>query len=888
MRLRSTWGVAMLACLIFVHFDVGVGLPLRGGEDDPGGIELLEEDSSSSILQQLAEAERVGSGEEAYHQSGGEEAIAIHHLASKELPPEQVNGAVGKAEQVNLLTGLAGGSEKTVFDGALDKWNMEKKQVVQSTTQSNALLKADLGGQMEAHDEQQLVEALSAPAAGVLRPDLLLGKASTTATALGKASVPMSTATDSDPLAAFQKEFSTSLTDPDEMLSTTPTPQVEDMVAKTDTVPSDTASLADSNQMLSTLQTAQVKGTAAKTDMAPSGTHDWMTSALAEWGKEQDVGLVSVPGDMGDTLTKAPEKTNHKTDSGGDDLGESGDLGESDDVDSTAAAAEKNLNGEIEAEAQEAASQVVKSTMHDVERDFLFTEKAITHKLGENAPKLTLDALEKAGGKDKHKMVKAKAQKKHKEMVQKAQMSYELAIANVHKETQEQLANELSGLKIKLREAEDKHLSASKMLQQKAKEEMESIVRDKTTKMMEQMKAKLPERLAGIREKAEAEARKVASMAIKEITSGARKVRMRLQQDLGEAAGRVRAAQDKLASSDKNPTAALKSAVDLRTEKAKFSKLHDLAESALMQQKSKASKQIVEAETNAKESVALAVKEAEQKELKRARGDLAESQNKVEAEEQKKLEAKVKKIKGLAEVKIKEERTKFKNLVDAAVKMAPAKEKKLRTKAKVMLHKAKIAAAAYEEQMVSSLAPHTVDGKAVTKEMAAECVKNPTGCNLFTLKGHNTAAAAKYAESKARKAKRAQKEAKEAVKKALEKLKVATTVSQKYAEEARDMDEKETRIRLAKLQLNEAKAAAAFHSAAKAHLQTQLVHAKMSTDENDADSKLKTFESALNEMKVTHDEQTLDDATKAKQAKQAAFAKAQAAARAVLNLSPPK
>merc|ERR1719502_2478011 len=99
--------------------------------------------------------------------------------------------------------------------------------------------------------------------------------------------------------------------------------------------------------------------------------------------------------------------------------------------------------------------------------------------------------------------------------------------------------------------------------------------------------------------------------------------------------------------------------------------------------------------------------------------------------------------------------------------------------------------------MIRSVAPHTVDGKTVTKKMAAECVKNPSGCNLFTLKGQNTAAAAKYAESKARKAKRAQKEAKEGVSKAMEKLKVATKVARKYAQDARDMDEKETRIKLA-------------------------------------------------------------------------------------------
>merc|ERR1711939_1165537 len=191
-------------------------------------------------------------------------------------------------------------------------------------------------------------------------------------------------------------------------------------------------------------------------------------------------------------------------------------------------------------------------------------------------------------------------------------------------------------------------------------------------------------------------------------------------------------------------------------------------------------------------------------------------------------------------------------------------------KAKVALHKAKIAAQAYEEKMISSLAPHTVDGKVVTKEMAAECVKNPSGCSLFTLQNQNTAAAAKFAESKARKAKRAQKEAKEMVEKALEKLKVTTVTAKKFAQEARDMDEKETRIKLAKLQLNEAKAAAAFHSAAKAHLQVQLVNQNMKNSEDSTDQKMQDFENALHEMKVTHSEKTKDEAMKAKVAKEAA------------------
>merc|ERR1712167_522933 len=124
------------------------------------------------------------------------------------------------------------------------------------------------------------------------------------------------------------------------------------------------------------------------------------------------------------------------------------------------------------------------------------------------------------------------------------------------------------------------------------------------------------------------------------------------------------------------------------------------------------------------------------------------------------------------------------------------------------------------------------------------------------------AAAAKYAESRARKAARAQKE-------------------------ARAMDDKQTRIKLAELQLNEAKASAAFHSAAKAHLQTQLVHAKMTSEESSADSKMKQFQDALKELKVTHSEALTNEAEVSKSSKAEAFAKARAAAKALLKMKAP-
>merc|ERR1711939_595388 len=294
--------------------------------------------------------------------------------------------------------------------------------------------------------------------------------------------------------------------------------------------------------------------------------------------------------------------------------------------------------------------------------------------------------------------------------------------------------------------------------------------------------------------------------------------------------------------------------------------------------------QILLAEQNAKASVRLVVKEATDKELKEARGNLAKATKKLATEQQKRTHQKMIEIKKLTDAKIKAERYKFKKMVDAAVKMAPAGEKSIRTKAKIALQKAKIAAKAYESQMRRSARPRTATGKRMSKKMAAACIQNPAGCKQFTLSSHNVSSAAKFAESRARKAKREQLKAKEGVAKAMEKLAVSTKTSQKYAQQASDLDEKETRIRLAKLQLNEAKAAAAFHSAAKAKLQSQVAHTKQALQRNTVQDKMKAFQSALKEMKVTSSATTNAQLDKAKQTRKDAFTQAQNAAKDILKM----
>merc|ERR1719313_665311 len=97
-----------------------------------------------------------------------------------------------------------------------------------------------------------------------------------------------------------------------------------------------------------------------------------MLQSLANWDKEEDmqVAVPSLPNAHINTRTSAV-----------DDNEENGDLGESDSVSSDASTTQEAMARQVEAEAQQAASEVVKSTMKAVERDFPYTEKAITHKL---------------------------------------------------------------------------------------------------------------------------------------------------------------------------------------------------------------------------------------------------------------------------------------------------------------------------------------------------------------------------------------------------------------------------------------------------------------------------------------------------------------------------
>jgi len=609
--------------------------------------------------------------------------------------------------------------------------------------------------------------------------------------------------------------------------------------------------------------------------LATDSGRGWLTSALAEWGKEQDAELGSP------VLSNAPVLKLHGA---AEDLGESANIGAEDSTSALAMTTKQALVSDVESAAQEAAAEVEKSTMDAVAQDFLFTEKAITHQLAPGAaPQLTLESLENAGGKAEaeKRMVDAKANLK--QMNAEAEKNYEAAVTNAHKKSQELLGNELSGLKIQLRNEEDKILQDAAIAKQKVHDQMAINIKASTLQELNRMKEMLPAKLKAAKLKAETEARKVASLAISQITHSAQKIRKTLDEDLGEAAGKVRDAEEKLKHSDNTPSLALKNAVDLQTEKSKYTKLKSLAQAAYTQQKAKAAQQITLAEENAKLSVMLAVKDVEKRELKKAQDVLKSAGAKITAEEGTKAESTQKRIDELAQQKIKEERERFKGLVDAAVQMAPSKEAEMRHQAEVQLEKAKIAARKYEERIEAENAPKDASGQTISKEMAVACVDNPSGCNLFTLKTQNIGAAAKYAESEARKAKRLQLEAKERVAQAMASLNQATAVMEQTAHKAEDLDEKETRIRLARLQLNEARAAAAFHSAAKAHLQTELVHGQLRGERADQDDQLAQFNAALREMSLTSNEDMVNKEQQAETAKVNAFGTTANAAKSLLN-----
>ena len=86
-----------------------------------------------------------------------------------------------------------------------------------------------------------------------------------------------------------------------------------------------------------------------------------------------------------------------------------------------------------------------------------------------------------------------------------------------------------------------------------------------------------------------------------------------------------------LTNSDQNPASALKRAVQLKAQKNHVAKLGELADVALTQEKARAASQVARAQDDAKESVRLAMKDAQKKELAAARKKMSEQQDKTKS-----------------------------------------------------------------------------------------------------------------------------------------------------------------------------------------------------------------------------------------------------------------
>lgn len=538
-------------------------------------------------------------------------------------------------------------------------------------------------------------------------------------------------------------------------------------------------------------------------------------------------------------------------DDGGGDLGESDSM--SDQEDDTAT----SMNSEINKEAAEAAQSVLKETMKTVENDFLSSEKALT-KGSQNSPELTLDALRKpsataARAAKNRKDARSSAKDEHKKMKLEAKLAYDKAIAASHTVAKEQLDHVLGGLRMEFSVKKKSVEEEAVIKTQQAKQKMLDQIRTADIVAVNRLQATLPIKLAKVRQKAQAEAEHAASMAIDQITQENTHIRQSLQTQLGEANNNLNAARMKLSGSDADPQLALQNAVAVKTEKDHVHRLGELATVAMSQQKSHSATEVAKAQEDAKESVRLAMKHAQKKELGEARTKMSAQQAKIRAEAEGAFKVEEEAIKKETHSKVLALQKNTKELVDTAIQRAPLHEQELHHKA-TGAYKQAIAAADnfLEEKLEKDTADVTVtDGSTINRDIAESAVENPTESKAFTLENQNFEAAAKFAASEARQAKRKVELTKKKTSALMKELTEETKAAKTASEKAEALDEKVTRIKLAKLQLHEAQAATAFNKAARAHLQEELAKKQMATAQKDPKNKdLSEFEKKLKDLQT--------------------------------------
>merc|ERR1712195_456015 len=539
-----------------------------------------------------------------------------------------------------------------------------------------------------------------------------------------------------------------------------------------------------------------------------------------------------------------------------EDLGESDDVGNSATADSDDAigvdTTQSMLGAQIEKEAAKAARSVLKNTMKTVENEFLMSEKQLTKDASNSSPALTLQNLRRpdaaaAQAQTKRRQDRASAKDEHKKMKLEAKLAYDRAVGAAHKVAKEQLDHTLAGLKMQLAQQKKSVSEDAKLQEEQAKQKMLDEIRTKEMVAVNRLQATLPGKMAQVKKKAEAQAQRVAVMAIQQVTSENHKLRESLSNELGEAREKLGESQLKLTNSDENPTAALQEAVDVKEQKAHVDKLGKLANNALTQQKARAASQVSKAQDDAKESVRLAMKSAQKNEVATARKQMAAEQKNIRQDAQEvyedKRQAIVKKAKE-AEVQL---TAKTKLLVDRAIQRAPLSEAALGQKAKTAYTEATHAADQYLAKKIADATPdvQAKNGERINRDIAESAIENPTQSKEFTLANQNFEAAAKFAAQKARKAKRKLDVTRQKTKEMMTELSKETKEAKAAADKAEALDEKVTRIKLAKLQLHEARAANAFNKAARAHLQEEFAKKQMKQAPVKGDKALSKFQSKL-------------------------------------------
>jgi len=844
----ALYGVTLIGLTtIILMVDASTALPLSDVDEvaieaQPGVVRTLLS-APVSLDSMLAQAEKLGSGESTFNmltarpkqQSAPEAPVLFDYT-----PPNQLEEEADPEESLPLAT-------------------FERKRALEEATEQNtAKLESSAASVSAEHQREEMLlqgiqvsqPTLSQVRTPAVNPNTFRLSAPqadqlTAVAELEPGAEPQVSL--NDVLAKFNHEQTATIS------TSMPTPKPESLMASSPVLFPDVSPLQVQPELTSSLQQQFANSLTSSDTVKPLQMQPEAINSL-----QQQFADSLAP--LGTGSTPQSQSTGPVTPLDIDDDQE--DLGESDDVGNSATADSDNaigvdttqsmLGAQIEKEAAKAARSVLKNTMKTVENEFLMSEKQLTKDASNSSPALTLQNLRRpdaaaAQAQTKRRQDRASAKDEHKKMKLEAKLAYDRAVGAAHKVAKEQLDHTLAGLKMQLAQQKKSVSEDAKLQEEQAKQKMLDEIRTKEMVAVNRLQATLPGKMAQVKKKAEAQAQRVAVMAIQQVTSENHKLRESLSNELGEAREKLGESQLKLTNSDENPTAALQEAVDVKEQKAHVDKLGKLANNALTQQKARAASQVSKAQDDAKESVRLAMKSAQKNEVATARKQMAAEQKNIRQDAQEvyedKRQAIVKKAKE-AEVQL---TAKTKLLVDRAIQRAPLSEAALGQKAKTAYTEATRAADQYLAKKIADATPdvQAKNGERINRDIAESAIENPTQSKEFTLANQNFEAAAKFAAQKARKAKRKLDVTRQKTKEMMTELSKETKEAKAAADKAEALDEKVTRIKLAKLQLHEARAANAFNKAARAHLQEEFAKKQMKQAPIKGDKALSKFQSKL-------------------------------------------